>query len=128
MGIINLYLSKDKGWTYGSYSGISARKEIQRFAATTSVSNQVNDSAVVEIMKEIRNIRTVPVTEERLEVSKASYTGNFVRALERPSTIAQYALRVETQDLDPDFYVNYLKKLNEVTVEDIQRVANKYLD
>src|SRR5699024_10890451 len=77
-------------------------------------------------MKEIRTIRTEPVTEERLEVSKASYTGNFVRAMERPSTIAQYALRVETQDLDPDFYVNYLKKLNEVTVEDIKRVANKY--
>lgn len=125
-GMINLNLREDKGWTYGAYSGIGAGKEIQRFAATTSVRNQVTDSAVVEIMKEIRNIRTVPVTEERLEVSKASYTGSFVRALERPSTIAQYALRVETQDLDPDFYVNYLKKLNEVTVEDIQRVANKY--
>src|SRR5690625_192251 len=125
-GMINLNLREDKGWTYGAYSGIGAGKEIQRVAATTSVRNQVTDSAVVEIMKEIRNIRTVPVTEERLEVSKASYTGNFVRALERPSTIAQYALRVETQDLDPDFYVNYLKKLNEVTVEDIQRVANKY--
>jgi len=125
-GMINLNLREDKGWTYGAYSGIGAGKEIQRFAATTSVRNQVTDSAVVEIMKEIRTIRTEPVTEERLEVSKASYTGNFVRAMERPSTIAQYALRVETQDLDPDFYVNYLKKLNEVTVEDIQRVANKY--
>src|SRR5690625_4554358 len=125
-GMINLNLREDKGWTYGAYSGIGAGKEIQRFAATTSVRNQVTDSAVVEIMKEIRNIRTEPVAEERLEVSKASYTGNFVRALERPATIAQYALRVKTQDLDPDFYVNYLKKLNEVTVEDIQRVANKY--
>ena len=125
-GMINLNLREDKGWTYGAYSGIGAGKEIQRFAATTSVRNQVTDSAVVEIMKEIRNIRTEPVTEERLKNSKASYTGSFVRALERPATIAQYALSVETQDLDPDFYVNYLKKLNEVTVEDIQRVANKY--
>ena len=125
-GMINLNLREDKGWTYGAYSGIGAGKEIQRFAATTSVRNQVTDSAVVEIMKEIRNIRTTPVTEERLATAKASYTGDFVRALERPSTIANYALRVETQDLDPDFYVNYLKKLNEVTVADIQRVANKY--
>lgn len=125
-GMINLNLREDKGWTYGAYSGIGAGKEIQRFAATTSVRNQVTDSAVVEIMKEIKNIRTKPVSEERLEVSKASYTGNFVRALERPSTIAQYALAIETQNLDPDFYANYLKKLNEVTVADIDRVANKY--
>src|SRR5690554_1382005 len=125
-GMINLNLREDKGWTYGAYSGIGAGKEIQRFAATTSVRNQVTDSAVVEIMKEIRNIRTTPATEERLATAKASYTGDFVRALERPSTIANYALRVETQDLDPDFYVNYLKKLNEVTVADVQRVANKY--
>lgn len=125
-GMINLNLREDKGWTYGAYSGIGAGKDIQRFAATTSVRNQVTDSAVVEIMKEIKNIRTKPVTEEQLEISKASYTGNFVRALERPSTIAQYALAIEIQDLDPDFYANYLKKLNEVTVADIDRVAKKY--
>lgn len=125
-GMINLNLREDKGWTYGAFSGIGAGKEIQRFAATTSVRNQVTDSAVVEIMKEIKNIRTTPVSEDRLEVSKASYTGNFVRALERPSTIAEYALSVEVQNLDPDFYSNYLKKLNEVTVADVERVANKY--
>lgn len=125
-GMINLNLREDKGWTYGAYSGIGAGKEIQRFSATTSVRNQVTDSAVVEIMKEIKNIRTKPVTEEQLEISKASYTGNFVRALESPSTIAQYALAIEIQDLDSDFYTNYLKKLNEVTVADIDRVAKKY--
>ena len=125
-GMINLNLREDKGYTYGAYSGIGAGKNINRFAATTSVRNQVTDSAVVEIMKEIRNIRTIEVTNERLEQSKASYIGNFVRALESPSTIARYALNIETQNLDQDFYTNYLKKLNAVTVQDIQRVANKY--
>lgn len=125
-GMINLNLREDKGWTYGAYSGIGAGKNINRFVASTSVRNQVTDSAVVEIMNEIHTIRTVPVTNERLEQSKASYTGDFVRALENPSTMARYALNVETQDLDADFYSNYLKSLNAVTVEDIQRVANKY--
>lgn len=125
-GMINLNLREDKGYTYGAYSGIGAGKNINRFAATTSVRNQVTDSAVVEIMKEIQNIRTIPVTNERLELSKASYTGNFVRALENPSTIARYALTIETENLDPNFYTDYLKRLNAVTVEDIQRVANKY--
>lgn len=125
-GMINLNLREDKGWTYGAYSSIHAGKNINHFSAATSVRNAVTDSAVVEIMKEIKNIRTETVSNERLEQSKASYTGDFVRALESPSTMARYALNVETQNLDADFYSNYLKKLNAVTVEDIKRVANKY--
>lgn len=125
-GKLFLNLREDKGWTYGAYSSIGAGKDIRRFSASTSVRNQVTDSAVVEIIREIKNIRTTPVTKEELETAKASYTGSFVRALERPATIANYAITIETENLDKDFYSNYLKNLNEVTVEDIQRVANKY--
>lgn len=125
-GMINLNLREDKGYTYGAYSGIGSGRNIQRFAATTQVRNAVTDSAIVEVLKEIKTIRTTEVTEERLEMSKASYTGSFVMALEKPSTIARYALSIETENLDKDFYKNYLKNLNAVTVEDIQRVANKY--
>jgi hypothetical protein len=46
--------------------------------------------------------------------------------LERPSTIAQYALNIETDKLPQDFYQNYLQKIDAVTAEDIQRVARKY--
>jgi len=47
-------------------------------------------------------------------------------ALERPETIANYALSIQTQNLPKDFYENYLRKINAVTAEDVKRVANKY--
>src|SRR5690606_19828568 len=46
--------------------------------------------------------------------------------LERPSTIADFALNILIDDLDEDFYQNYLKNINAVTAEDVMRAANKY--
>jgi len=125
-GNLFLNLREDKGWTYGSYSSVGSGKEVSRFAATASVRNAVTDSSVVEMLKEIRQMGTTPVDAERLKNAKAKYNGRFILALESPQTVANYALNIQTQDLDKDFYKDYLKKINAVTPADIQRVANKY--
>lgn len=124
--LLNMNLREAHGWTYGARSSTGADVDITRFIASTSVRNAVTDSAVVETLKEIRFIRDNKVTTQQLANAKAKFTGDFVLALERPSTIASYALRIKTQNLNEDFYVNYLKKINAVTVEDVQRVAKKY--
>jgi hypothetical protein len=53
-------------------------------------------------------------------------SSDLVLALERPSTIAQYAISTKVNELPEDFYTTYLQKINAVTIEDVQRVANKY--
>lgn len=122
-----LNLREDKGYTYGSYSSISTNKyRRSRMRAFASVRNAVTDSSVVELVKEIEKIRTIPVSQEELDQAKAKYVGDFVLALERPSTIAQYALSILTEGLPSDFYTAYLQKINAVSVEDIQRVTQKY--
>jgi zinc protease len=123
---LNMNLREDKGWTYGARSSTGAGKHVSRFIASTSVRNAVTDSAVVEMIKEIRNIREHLVDHDKLALAKASFTGSFVMALERPETIANYALSIQTQNLPKDFYENYLRKINAVTAEDVKRVANKY--
>lgn len=124
--LLNMNLREAHGWTYGAYSYTGADRNITNFAAATSVRNAVTDSAVVEMLKEIRFIRDNKVTIQQLNNAKAKYTGDFVLALERAETVANYALRIKTQDLPNDFYTNFIKKLNAVTVEDVQRVAKKY--
>jgi len=120
-------LREDKGYTYGAYSRLgTSRYGASRFSATAKVRNAVTDSAVVEALKEINRIRTEPVDAQLLKDSKAKYVGNFVMALERPQTIANYALNIKTNDLPADFYTTYLQKINDVSVEDVQRVAKKY--
>ncbi len=122
-----LNLREDKGYTYGSYSRIGNDKYApSRFSASASVRNVVTDSSIVELLKEIDRITKEPVSEKELKNTKAKYVGNFVMALERPSTIARYALNIETEGLPKDFYKTYLEKINAITIEDVQAASQKY--
>lgn len=122
-----LNLREDKGYTYGSYSRMGNNKyTASRFRASASVRNAVVDSAVVELLYEIDRMKKEVVSDEELNRAKAKYVGSFVRAVEQPSTVAAYALEIETENLTDDFYTTYLESINNVTKEDIQRVAQKY--
>ncbi|WP_282069234.1 M16 family metallopeptidase [Olleya namhaensis] len=124
---LNMNLREANGWTYGARSSIgTSRYGASRFSASTAVRNMVTDSTVIETLKEIKRIKNEPVTAEALANAKAKYVGDFVLALESPQTIARYALRIKLNKLPSDFYKTYLSKINAVTIEDVQRVANKY--
>ena len=123
---INMNLREKHGWTYGARSSVNGDKYISRFEASTQVRNAVTDSTVVEIMKEMKRIRSEKVTDEMLANVKAGYIGRFVMQIEKPQTVATYALRTQTQGLPADFYENYIKNITAVTAEDVMRVANKY--
>ncbi|MCH4822157.1 insulinase family protein [Gramella lutea] len=121
-----LNLREDKGYTYGAYSSTGNDKYASTFVASASVRNEVTDSSVVAFLDEIYKIRNEQVTDKELANAKAKITGDFVLSLEQPSTIANFAMEIETEDLDDNFYEEYLEKIDEVTKEDVQRVAQKY--
>lgn len=123
---LNMNLREANGWTYGARSSVGTDKYISRFSAGAAVRNAVTDSAIVETIKEIKRFQTEPVEASALANAKAKYVGDFVLALERPSTIARYAVNTKINELPEDFYATYLEKINAVTIEDVQRVANIY--
>lgn len=124
---LNASLREDKGYTYGARSNIGADKFASRFKASASVRNAVTDSAVVVFLDQLKRIRNEKVDEEELEIAKAEYVGEFVMALERPETIARYALNILTENLPEDFYTTYLEKINAITPEQLQQAAQKYV-
>ncbi|WHT74944.1 pitrilysin family protein [Myroides odoratimimus] len=126
-GRLFLNLREAHGWTYGAYSSISpSRKYPGKFRATAAVRNVVTDSAVTEFIKEIDLIRTTPVKEDELKLAKAKYVGDFVMEIQKPATVARYALNKELYKLPVDFYENYIKNINAVTIADVQKAAQKY--
>ncbi len=126
-GRLNRNIREDKGYAYYAYSSLGNDKYVPAaFTALTSVRNAVTDSAVVQILKELDSIILPNISTEELNNAKAEYTGSFVMALERPETIARYALNIETENLPADFYATYLERLNAVSLEEVQKAAEKF--
>jgi len=124
---LNMKLREDKGYTYGARSSIGSDKLVANFNASTSVRTEVTDSALIEMIYEIRNIVEEGITEGELEEAKANLSGSFGRSLENPSTIASFAVNIARYGLPEDYYATYLQRLNALTVEDINAAAQKYI-
>ena len=120
-------LRETHGYTYGAGSSLSSDRLVGSFNAGADVRNEVTDSAVVELLYEMRRILDEPADAEHLQTIKNYITGSFGRSLESPSTIANFAINKDRYDLPEDYYSNYLKRIQEVTIADVQEMAQKYI-
>ncbi len=125
---LNMNLREAHGYTYGARSSLRPNRYISKFHTSAQVRNSVVDSTVVETIKEIQRIRNEKVDATTLKNVKAGYAGKFVMAVEKPETVARYALNIAINQLPEDFYKTYLEKINAVSIADVQRVANKYFN
>ncbi len=126
-GRLFMNLREAKAYTYGAYSNLTPDKLIGKFSASTKVRNTVTDSAITEIMNEMKKIRNEKVSETELQNAKNLLAGGFIRSLEQPATIANFAINIARYNLPKDYYKNFLKNLSAVTVDDVQAIAKKYI-
>lgn len=126
-GRLFMNLREDKGYTYGAYGGISSGKLIGTVSASASVGTGVTDSATHEFLFELDRLAKGTITQEELDLAKAALAGSFGRSLEQPATIANFALNTEIQNLPADYYKNYLKNLEALTLEEVNALARKYV-
>jgi predicted Zn-dependent peptidase len=119
-------LREDKAFTYGCYSTLNITENGSWMSAGGNFKNAVTDSAITEILKEFAGIIEAPVSDEELSLTKNNMAGGFARSLERPQTVARFALNTIKQKLAPDYYQNYLQQLEAISKEDVLRVAQQY--
>ncbi len=120
-------LRETHGYTYGAYSQLNHDKVIGSFTASAEVRNSVTDSAIVQILYEMERLRTEVVPADELEMVKNYVSGTFALSLEKPETIAGFALNIERFGLPADYYRNYLKTISDITPEDIMQAARTFL-
>ncbi|XCI75150.1 MAG: pitrilysin family protein [Flavobacteriales bacterium] len=120
-------LREQKSYTYGAYSNLVSDKHIGSFYASAQVRTEVTDSAVVELIKELRKITSIPVSPEELEIKKKENIGRFILRLENPRTIINFIISELKEQLPKGFYQNYLKSLQLVTLPQITAAAKRYI-
>jgi len=120
-------LREKHGYTYGAYSQLNQDKYVGNFTANAEVRNSVTDSAITQILFEMKRITTEAVPTEELELVKNYASGTFALSLENPQTIANFALNIERYGLPKDYYANYMKNIAAVTSDDILQVSKQYI-
>jgi len=128
-GVFRLFMNlrEKHAYTYGAYSSLDPDKLIGSFTVFTSVKNPVTDSSVTEIFNELDRIRTEKVDSKELQMAKNYMSGSFVRSLERPDQIASYAINILQYNLPKDYYRTYLKKVEAVNADEVEQMAQKYV-
>jgi len=122
-------LREDKGYTYGAYSRFTPRRAAGPFSASGEIQTVSTKEAVQEFLKEINGIRgSRPVTQTELEVNKQSFIRRFPAGFETVGGISNQLANLVTYNLPDSYFNDYIRNINAVTVEDVNRVANKYLD
>jgi predicted Zn-dependent peptidase len=112
-----------RGLGYYVHAGNTAYTDTGTFYASAGVDVARLDEAITTILGELRKIAAEPVPADELEKARGYAKGRFVLRLESPQGTIQYGLRrevLEGEIEDPD---ELLRRLDEVTVEDVQRVA-----
>ncbi|MDR1554329.1 MAG: insulinase family protein [Prevotellaceae bacterium] len=120
-------LRETHSYTYGCYNELEASDVIGYYAASASVRNDVTDSAIQQILFEMQRIIDTAVSEQDLASAKAFAMGSFGRSLQQPGTIANFAVAIDKYNLPADYFKNYLKQIEAITVKDIKEAAEKYI-
>lgn len=123
---LNNNLRETKGYTYGAGSSFDMRQAEGPFTARAEIVREKSDSALIEFMKELRNIReTVP--GEELNKAKRYLQLGLPAQFETTSDIAFRLAPLAVYDLPLDYFNNYAQQISAVSAADVQRVARQYV-
>src|SRR5215210_2738502 len=116
-----LAYSAGSSYGMGVYYPGTFRASFQSKSATTSQAIQI-------VLEEITRIRASKVSAEELETSKNSAIETFPRIFATAAQIAGTFAQDEYTKRPADYWDTYRQRIAAVTADDVQRVAQKYLD
>ena len=127
---ISRKLRDEQGLAYSVSANISLSADVEPGVFTAYIgTSPVNMPRAIEgFLEEIRTIRTAPVSQEELTLAQNYITGSYVFNFETSNQLARYLINMERYQLGEEFIWNFPHLIDSVTIDDIQRVAQRYLD
>ncbi len=118
----------EQGLVYSVYSTFDANYHTGKFFVKLQTQNATANRAIQEVLKEIRKIRSTPVTRQELEEAISYLVGSFPLRMDTNAKMARLLSWVEFFGLGEGYFEDYPRKIQAVTLEDVQRVAKEYLN
>jgi zinc protease len=124
---LNLNLREDKGWTYGARSGFAGGKQTGDFTFSAGIRANATDSAMIEIMKEMKNYEETGITEEELAFMKSSIGQRDALRFETGFQKAGFIGNILDNNLPADYVDQQNKIVASITKTEIDALAKKWI-
>lgn len=126
-GRLRANLREAKGYTEAAYSALEARRSAGWFGSMAEVRNPVTGASLKEFFYELERIRTEPVTDKELSTAKALLTSIFSQQVGMTGGLMDQLVQLKMYGLPSTYLQTYNDRINAVTAQDVQRVAQQYV-
>ncbi len=124
---LNMNIREDKGWSYGVRSGFSGDKYTGSFTFSGGIRADATDSALSEVMKELKNYADNGITNDELAFVKSSLLLRDALSYETGSQKAGYINRILEYNLPANFVDTENDILRKISKQEIDALAKKWL-
>ena len=117
-----------RGLAYGVYSYLAPRDHTGLFLGGVATQNERVAESLEVIRAEYARLRDEGVTEQELADAKTFITGSFPLTMDNNGEIASRLVGMQIADLGIDYLEHRNQLIEDVTVDDIKRVAAALID
>ena len=117
----------NQGLAYHVGSHFEANVMPGPFVINLQTRNEAANQAISGVLSELNRIREAPVNDHELADAKAYLVGSFALRLDTTSKLSEVLALVELYGLGLDYFTKYPKLIEQVTKDDVLRVAKQYL-
>jgi predicted Zn-dependent peptidase len=121
-------LREEKGYTYGIEANLVTHRNASYITIMSEVGTNVCKPALSEIHYEIERLRNEPVGKGEMEVVRSYMLGDMLRGIDGIIANSESLKSMLETDMDFSFLETVLKKVQTIQPDEIQQLAEKYLD
>jgi predicted Zn-dependent peptidase len=118
----------NEGLAYSAGSFYRAKPDYGIFGAYAFTKTESTFKTLNLINTVLEKAKSNTITDKEINWAKKSINNGFIFSFLEPRQIALQQMKLEYDQLPDDYLVSYRDKIENVTAEDVSRVAAKYLD
>lgn len=121
-------IREDKGYTYGIHSFIQNHLHNTAWLISTEAGRDVSDATISEVYKEMEILRNEIIDAEELDLVRNYMIGSLLGDLDGPFQIIARWKNYILNNVTAEYFYNSLNTVRNVSAEELQALAIKYLN
>ncbi len=121
-------IREDKGYTYGIHSYMQNHIHESAWLISTEAGRDVCEATIGEVYKEMAILCNEPIEQDELDLVRNYMMGSLLGDLDGPFQIIARWKNYILNNLEDDYFYKSIETIKTVTPEELQVLAQKYLN